>query len=99
MTDDDLERALLALPLEPVPPGLHERILAATVYRAPITPAFRAWELWLLALAIAVVGVVTFQLLAAVPDLGGRAHVAVVHALHALGGLRSASRRCGRFLA
>jgi hypothetical protein len=45
MTDDPLDRALLALPLEEPPPDLRERILAATVL-AP-APAFRAWELWL----------------------------------------------------
>jgi hypothetical protein len=85
MTDDDLERALLALPLEPAPAGLHERILAATVYRVPVTPAFRAWELWMLGLAVAVVAVLTFLMLAAVPDLGDRSHIALMHGLHALG--------------
>ena len=86
MTDDDLDRALFALPLEPVPAGLRERILAATIYRAPAAaPAFRTWELWLLAAAIAIVGIVTFALLASVPDLGERSHIAVVNGLHALG--------------
>ena len=81
MTDDELERALFALPLEEAPSGLRDRILAATVYRVPVTPAFRAWELWLLAVALVLVAVVTFLLLAAVPDLGDRSH----EALHALG--------------
>jgi hypothetical protein len=81
MTDDELERALFALPLEEAPAGLRDRILAATVYRVPVAPAFRAWELWLLALALVVVGVVTYLLLAGVPDLGNRTH----DALHALG--------------
>ena len=33
MTDDELERALAALPLEEPPADLHARILAATVCR------------------------------------------------------------------
>ena len=38
MTDDDLDRALFALPLEEPPADLHGRILAATVLRpAPTT--------------------------------------------------------------
>ena len=45
MTHDDLERALLALPLEEPPGDLRPRILAATVLAGP--PAFRTWELWL----------------------------------------------------
>ena len=49
MTDDELDRALFALPLEEPPADMHERIMAATVLRAG--PAFRTWELWLLAAA------------------------------------------------
>ena len=45
MTDDPLDRALLALPLEEPPADLRPRILAATVLAPP--PAFRPWELWL----------------------------------------------------
>jgi len=44
MTDDELERALLALPLELPPADLRPRILAATVLAGQ--PAFRWWELW-----------------------------------------------------
>ncbi len=85
MTDDELERALLALPLETPPAGLHERILASTVYRSAAAPAFRTWEVCLLVLAVSLVAVATFALLSAVPDLGDRSQIAVVHALHALG--------------
>jgi len=85
MTDDELERALFALPLEEPPAGMHQRILAATIYRIPVAPAFRTWELWMLSLAVAVVAVVTFTLLAAVPDLGDRVHFALIHSLHTLG--------------
>jgi hypothetical protein len=46
MTDDDLDRALFALPLAEPPSDLRARILAATVLAQP--PAFRMWELWLL---------------------------------------------------
>ncbi|MBV9439516.1 MAG: hypothetical protein JOZ24_05960 [Candidatus Eremiobacteraeota bacterium] len=49
--DDELDRALAALPLEEPPPGLHARILAGTVYR-PRAP-FRAWEVWVLGTCIA----------------------------------------------
>jgi len=45
MTDDELDRALLALPLAEPPPELRPRILAATVLAQP--PAIRLWELWL----------------------------------------------------
>ena len=42
MTDDELDAALLALPLPAPPAGLRERILAATVLREQ--PAFAPWE-------------------------------------------------------
>ena len=41
---DDLDRALRALPLEEPPPGLHQGIMAATLYR-PALP-FKQWETW-----------------------------------------------------
>jgi hypothetical protein len=85
MTDDQLERALLALPLEPAPPGLRDRILASTIYRVAPQPAFRAWEIWVLSVAVALVAVVTYVLLASVPDLDDRSRIAVMHALHAMG--------------
>jgi hypothetical protein len=85
MTDDELDRALLALPLEEPPAGLRERILAATVYHVPVSAPFKAWELWLLGAVLAVVAFVTVTLFSSVPDLDGRAHVALVEAMHALG--------------
>ena len=85
MTDDELERALFSLPLEAPPAGLRERILAATVYRTDVAPAFRTWELWLLALAVVVAGVIAYALLSSVPDFGGRAHSEIVNGLYALG--------------
>ena len=50
--DDDLDRALDALPLEDVPAGLHARIMAATVYRPQ--PAVQGWEMWLAGTLVAV---------------------------------------------
>ncbi len=39
MTDDELDRALFALPLEQPPAAMHQPILAATVLRAaPLPP-------------------------------------------------------------
>jgi len=43
-SDDELERALFALPLEEPPADLRASILAATVYRAPL--AVKPWEVW-----------------------------------------------------
>jgi hypothetical protein len=50
MDDDDLDRALAALPLEQPPADLHARIMAATAY-APVPAAapLPGWELWLAA--------------------------------------------------
>jgi len=42
-SDDALDRALFALPLEEPPEGLRASILTATVYR-PV-PAFSVWEI------------------------------------------------------
>lgn len=54
MTDDELDRALFALPLEEPPAELRERVLAATVLKTE--SAFAPWETWaigtLLALAV-----------------------------------------------
>ncbi len=45
--DDDLDRALAALPLEEPPHDLRSRILASTIYRT--APVFSSLELWLIA--------------------------------------------------
>jgi hypothetical protein len=85
MTDDELERAILALPLEEPPAGLRRRILAATVARTAVAPTFRPWELWLLAAALVVVAAVTYALLVTTPDAGSRISTAIVSGLHAAG--------------
>jgi hypothetical protein len=51
-TDDELERALFALPLEEPPADLRASILAATIYRAPLP--VKAWEVWALGALCAV---------------------------------------------
>jgi hypothetical protein len=61
--DDDLDRALAALPLEEPPAALHARIMAATVHRP--APLVRSWELWLVGTLIAVAGWLTWLLLSA----------------------------------
>jgi hypothetical protein len=50
--DDDLDRALAALPLEEPPAGLHARIMATTVHRP--APLVRTWEVWLVGTLLAV---------------------------------------------
>lgn len=69
MTDDELERALFALPLEEPPAGLRERILAITVARPRF--AFAAWEIWLVGTLSAVAVWLLFLGATSVPDLGG----------------------------
>jgi hypothetical protein len=44
-SDEDLEQALFALPLEEPPTDLRASILAATIYRTPFT--VKPWEVWL----------------------------------------------------
>lgn len=45
-TDDELDSALFALPLEEPPSGLHQAILARTIYRP--TLSVKPWEVWAL---------------------------------------------------
>ena len=56
--DDNLDRMLAALPLEEPPAGLHERILATTVYRP--RPDDAAWEVWLVGTLIALAAWLSF---------------------------------------
>jgi len=49
--DDDLDRAIAALPLAEPPAGFHARVMAATVYRAE--PLVRNWEVWLIGTLVA----------------------------------------------
>ena len=90
MTDDELDRALLALPLDEPPVGLRDRVLTATIYRPPTPALFRTWELWAIAAAVAIVGFMTFTLLGSLPDLGDRTSAVLVDTLRSLG-LSSAS--------
>ena len=83
MTDDELDRALFALPLEEPPAGLHEQILAATVLRP--APTFRAWELCLLVAAVAVVGSLTAWLFQMTPHAGSRLADMIVAGARGLG--------------
>lgn len=52
-SDDDLDRALFALELDEPPADLRARILAATIYRAPLP--VRAWESVAIGLLVAFV--------------------------------------------
>jgi len=83
MTDDELDRALFALPLEEPPADLHRRIMTATVLRA--APPFRPWELWLLAGALALVAWLTVWIFTSSPDAGARLADIFVGALRSLG--------------
>lgn len=51
-SDDELDRALFALPLEEPPQDLRASILAATIYRQPLT--VKPWEVWALGALCAV---------------------------------------------
>jgi hypothetical protein len=52
---DDLDRALLALPLEEPPEGLRTSILAATVFAPPVPAlAMRTWEIVMIGTMLAV---------------------------------------------
>ncbi len=65
MTDDELDRALFALPLEEPPADMHARIMSATIYR--VAPTFQPWELVLLAVAVALVAGLTAYLFGTTP--------------------------------
>ncbi len=75
-SDDILDRALFALPLEEPPADLRASILTATVYRP--APLFKPWEIVLLG---AVAAVATW--LVALVVLGGG--TLFVHSLEAIG--------------
>lgn len=83
MTDDELDRALFALPLEEPPADLHRRIMAATVLRTP--PAFGVWELWLLAAAVLLAGGLTLWMFTSAPDVGSRLTDSLLAAMRAMG--------------
>lgn len=50
-SDEELERALFALPLEEPPADLRASIMAATVYRPPLP--VKPWEVWVFGAALA----------------------------------------------
>ncbi len=56
--DDDLDRAIAALPLAEPPAGFHARVMAATVYRTE--PAVRGWEVWVIGTLVAVAAWLTW---------------------------------------
>jgi hypothetical protein len=83
MTDDELDRALFALPLEEPPADLHRRIMAATAFR--VAPTFRTWELCVLFGAVVLVGGLTAWLFATTPDAGSHLGDAIVAGIRGLG--------------
>jgi hypothetical protein len=83
--DDALDRALAALPLEEPPPGLHARIMAATVYRPE--PVARSWEIWLIGTLIALAAWLSWLLVSA-PDAALRLTYAAANVVD-LAGLTS----------
>jgi 4-amino-4-deoxy-L-arabinose transferase-like glycosyltransferase len=70
MTDNELERALFALPLEEPPADLRRRILGATVYRPRLI--FRTAEVWALGTALAIMVWLSWYVLTGLPTLGGK---------------------------
>ncbi|MDQ6931642.1 MAG: hypothetical protein M3160_00540 [Candidatus Eremiobacteraeota bacterium] len=60
--DNELDRALLALPLEEPPAGLRASILAATVYK-PAFP-FKVWEIYVLGALLALIAWFTVMIVA-----------------------------------
>jgi hypothetical protein len=82
MTDDDLDRALFALPLEEPPADLHRQIMTAVMRPAP---AFRQWELWVIGAVLGLIGWLTFALFVASPESGERLIEAAVGASRQLG--------------
>jgi hypothetical protein len=86
MTDDELDRALFALPLEEPPPELHRDVMAATVFRPE--PVFRAWEFSALAAALVVTAALTAWLFSAAPDTGARLTAGIADAVRSAGLLK-----------
>jgi len=83
MTDDELERALFALPLEEPPVDLRRRILGATVYRPRLI--FKAWEVWTLGTGLALMVWLTWFVLTGVPNGLGRLGLALSAAVASVG--------------
>jgi len=83
MTDDELDRALFALPLEEPPADLHQRILAATTLRP--APIFAEWERLLLAAAVALTAALTVWMFTSTPGSLHRIGDDFVSGMRALG--------------
>jgi hypothetical protein len=89
MTEDELDRALFALPLEEPPAELHGLILAATVRRP--APAFAGWELLLAVVAVSLTIAVTAWMFESAPGSVHRLGYAIVGAMRDLGLLSRAT--------
>ena len=83
MTDDDLDRALFALPLEEPPADLHAKIMSATLLRT--APTFAPWELVLLAVAIVLTVAATTWMFTSSPGSVHRLGAAIVGGMHEIG--------------
>ena len=83
MTDDELDRALFALPLEQPPPDLHARIMAATALRPG--PTFATWEWLLLVVAVSLTIATTAWIFMSAPGSMQTLGNAVMSGMHALG--------------
>ena len=83
MTDDELDRALFALPLEEPPADMHQRIMSATVLRA--APAFQRWELLLLEVVVALVGLASAWIVTSSPESGSRLGDSIVAFMRGFG--------------
>jgi hypothetical protein len=84
--DDDLDRAIAALPLAEPPAGFHARVMAATVFRPE--PAVRNWELWLVITLVAVAAWLTWAV-ATTPRGVEQLSDAVTYAVQTTAGLTS----------
>ena len=84
--DDDLDRAIAALPLAEPPAGFHARVMAATVFRPE--PAVRSWELWLIVTLVAVAAWLTWAA-ATTPRATEQIADAVTYAVQATADLTS----------
>jgi hypothetical protein len=82
--DDDLDRAIAALPLAEPPAGFHARIMAATVYRPE--PVVRNWEVWLIGTLVAVAAWLTW-LVATTPHATEQLAGAVASAMQMTAGV------------
>jgi hypothetical protein len=80
--DDDLDRAIAALPLAEPPAGFHARVMARTVYRTE--PAVRNWEVWVIGTLVAV-AVWLAWVAASTPLATERVAGAVVYAVQTAG--------------